>query len=129
MVEESVTCDWSMYPNFTKEEFDCSATGENDMQPTFMAKLQSLRRAYGKPMTITSGYRDKTHPKEAKKAEPGQHSKGLAADIACGADDAFKIASLAFRHGFTGVGISQRIGQPRFIHLDLRAGTPVLYSY
>lgn len=124
-----MSLDWSLYPNFKKSEFDCTATGKNDMQPTFMAKLQSLRAAYGKPMIITSGFRDITHPKEAKKAEPGQHSKGLAADIACGADEAFKIVSLAFRHGFTGVGISQRIGQPRFVHLDLRAGQPVLYSY
>lgn len=121
--------DWSKYPNFTKAEFNCTRTGNNDMQPEFMEALQALRTEYGKPMTVTSGYRDPTHPQEAKKAQPGQHSKGLAADIACDATEAHAIAKLAFKHGFTGIGISQKAGLPRFIHLDKRTGPPVIYCY
>lgn len=34
--------DWSKYPNFKQSEFDCKETGENDMQPEFMDKLQAL---------------------------------------------------------------------------------------
>ena len=121
--------DWSKFSNFRKEEFDCKATGKNDMQPAFMAALQSLRTEYGKPMTVTSGYRDVTHPQEAKKPAPGQHTKGLAVVIACGADEAHAIATLALKHGFRGIGVSQKNGIPRFIHLDLREGPCVLYSY
>ena len=124
-----MSLNWDKYPNFTEQEFDCKHTGLNFMQPDFMQKLQSLRTEYGKPMKITSGYRDATHPQEIKKAAPGQHSQGLAADIACTATEAHQIVKLAMKHGFTGVGVSQRNGIPRFIHLDLRAGTPVLYGY
>lgn len=49
--------DWSKYPNFSKREFDCKETGENEVQARFMDKLQALRTEYGKPMVITSGYR------------------------------------------------------------------------
>jgi len=49
--------DWADYPNFSEKEFACSHTGEAKMLPEFMARLQRLRTAYGKPMVITSGYR------------------------------------------------------------------------
>lgn len=121
--------DWSKYPNFTKAEFDCKHTGRNDMQPAFMDALQALRTEYGHSMAITSGYRDPSHPEEARKAQPGEHSQGLASDIACGADQAYKLVALALKHGFTGIGISQRSGIPRYIHIDKRPGTPVIYCY
>jgi len=120
---------WSNYPNFTKTEFDCSYTGKNEMQPSFMEALQKLRTEYGKPMVVTSGYRDPTHPQEAKKPAPGQHSKGLAVDIACDATEAHKIIKLAMAHGFKGVGVSQRAGTARFVHLDMREGPAVVYGY
>lgn len=60
---------WADYPNFTKSEFNCRHTGKNEMKPEFMKKIQDLRLAYGKPMIITSGYRDPTHPIEAKKKD------------------------------------------------------------
>ncbi len=58
---------WDLYPNFSKEEFDCKHTGKNEMKHSFMAKLQALRTAYGKPIAISSGFRDYTHPAESKK--------------------------------------------------------------
>ena len=57
--------DWSLYKNFSKAEFDCTHCGANQMTPAFMAKLQALRMAYGKPMRITSGFRCAQHPVEA----------------------------------------------------------------
>lgn len=121
--------DWSAYPNFSKAEFDCRHTGRNDMQPEFMSKLQQLRNACGFPFRVTSGYRDRTHPEEAKKAAPGQHSLGLAADIACDSSTAHEIVRQALALGFTGIGISQRGDLPRFVHLDMRKGKPVIYGY
>lgn len=106
--------DWSKYPNFRKEEFKCSHTGKNEMQPRFMEKLQQFRTKWNKPMTVTSGYRDKTHPIEAKKAKPGEHSKGLCADIAVGPADRHAFVKLAFELGFTRIGVANT-----FIHLGV----------
>jgi zinc D-Ala-D-Ala carboxypeptidase len=121
--------DWDQFANFKKKEFDCKHTGLNLMQQEFVDKLQALRNAFGKPIVITSGYRHPTHPTEAVKASPGWHSKGLAADIACESTDAYKIVKLALTLGFTGIGISQRQGAARFVHLDLRDTAPLIYSY
>lgn len=123
-----VVTDWSKYKNFTKSEFDCKDTGENQMQEEFMSKLQELRNMYGKPITITSGFRSLKHHKEIKKSVGGMHTKGLACDIGCHSDEAYNIIKLAFKLGFTGIGISQKDGLPRFIHLDMR-DIPRVYSY
>ena len=63
--------DWSKYPNFSREEFECSATGYCDMNADFMEQIQILREVYGRPMVVTSGYRDPIeHPIEANKTRP-----------------------------------------------------------
>lgn len=124
---------WDEYKNFSKREFDCKHTGKNEMQHEFMVKLQALRTELGFPFIITSGYRDRTHPVEAAKASPGQHTQGIAVDIqAQDGATAYKIVQTALKHGFTGVGVAQdnRRGRPsRFVHLDIRRTTPVLWSY
>lgn len=111
--------DWSQYPNFTKQEFDCQETGENRMKPGFMAKLQTLRTAYDRPMVVTSGFRSKLHSIETKKTAPGPHTTGLACDIRVGpGEDVYDLIRLAFLLGFNGIGVSQKSGGPRFVHLD-----------
>lgn len=115
--------DWSKYPNFNADEFNCTHTGKNEMKPDFMEKLQELRNLYGKAMTITSGYRDVTHPVEAKKAQGGVHTMGIACDVSCNGSEAFLIMKYAQLVGFTGIGVSQK-GNGRFIHLDTHEGTP-----
>lgn len=120
--------DWSKYPNFTEKEFVCRETGEVNMAPELLDRLQALRTEYGKPIVITSGYRSKNHSVERKKLAPGYHTKGMAVDIACSAIEAFRIVELAYKHGFRGIGISQRSGLGRFVHLDIRE-TPIIYSY
>jgi len=127
--QSSPKLDWTRYPNFKESEFKCSATGKCQMQPELLDRLQALRSELGKPLTITSGYRDKTHPIEAAKPVPGYHARGMAADIACGANQAYTLVALALKHGFTGIGISQKSSLPRFIHLDIREGPPLIYSY
>lgn len=125
-----VVKDWSKYkPFFKKREFDCKATGENEMTVRFMDLIYELRKRYGKPVNISSGYRSKRHPIEASKATPGNHALGIAADITCWSDEAFHIVKIAMELGFTGIGVSQsRNRNERFIHIDLR-DDPVLYSY
>ena len=114
---------WENYPNFTAREFNCSHCGKNEMKPEFMAKLQALRTAYGKPMKITSGYRCPQHPIEAKKAAPGAHASGCACDIGVEGKEAYQILKLALASGFTGIGVQQK-GTGRFIHLDTLEGGP-----
>jgi uncharacterized protein YcbK (DUF882 family) len=114
---------WDNYPNFSEAEFTCSHTGKCEMQASFMEKLQALRTAHGKAMTVTSGYRHETHPVEAEKDRPGIHTMGLAVDIACGGSDAYNIMRLAFELGFTGIGVAQS-GRNRFLHLDTYTKPP-----
>lgn len=125
---------WSESKYFKANEFLCSATTSENMQGDFIIKLNALREAYGKSMTITSGYRHpKMHPIEAAKKNPGAHSTGQACDVLVERADAFKLLSLAFIAGFTGIGISQK-GEARFIHLDTIENSdirprPTIWSY
>ena len=123
---------WALYPNFAPAEFACRATGKCAMNPDFMARLQKLRTLYGKPMRITSGYRDRTHPVEMRKATTGAHSMGRAADIAVEGWDAMRLVQLAVEVGFSGIGVQQK-GGGRFIHVDdVPAGVlprPAMWSY
>jgi uncharacterized protein YcbK (DUF882 family) len=122
--------DWSKYKNFTKQEFDCKHTGENLMQTELLEKLQELRNAYGKPMTVSSGYRHPTHPVEKVKSAPGPHTTGLAVDIAVQGAEAHRVLTLALQLGFTGIGVQQK-GGGRFIHLDMVKSSlrPTVWSY
>jgi len=107
--------DWSKYaPYFSKKEFDCQETGENAMRQEFMDKLCALRKAYGKSMVITSGYRSTKHSIESKKSEPGSHSSGLACDVKVVGADAYNLMKCAIDIGFTGIGVHRS-----FIHLDI----------
>ncbi len=120
---------WSEYPNFSKSEFDCKHSGLNEMKHEFMVVLQKIRTEYGKPMTITSGFRHHTHPIEAKKGHNrGEHTQGLCADIACttGADR-FKLVQLALKHDITRIGVAKS-----FLHLGIGyTGLPnnVMWEY
>ncbi len=128
-----MSMDWTKYPNFSEQEFECSHTGQCHMQPEFMEKLQALRTEYGKPMRINSGYRHWSHPVEAKKGHRnGEHVQGMCADIGITNPDAFLLMGLAIKHGFTRIGVSQSSKGGRFLHLGLGAPglpEPALWSY
>lgn len=113
----------SPWENFPYDELSCKcgqcdSTGtEMDLQ--FMAYLQELREELGFSLPLSSAYRCRRHPAEAKKAEPGTHNLGLAVDIKCSRKKAHKVLKAAMAKGvFTGIGIRQK-GGGRFIHLDI----------
>lgn len=109
---------------FRWSEFDCKHTGLNDMSPAFIRKLDDLREACGFPFVITSGYRDVTHPVEARKPAPGMHTKGVAADISVNSGAGrFILVQKAIALGFTGIGVGKT-----FVHVDTR-DTPVMWVY
>jgi zinc D-Ala-D-Ala carboxypeptidase len=120
---------WDRYPNFGRDEFKCSHCGEENMDPEFMDALQELRDQFG-PMQISSGYRCANHKAEKRKAKPGTHFSGKAADIAVSRGDAVKLLRLALLDGrFSGFGIQQKKGG-RFIHLDsTTTNRPTIWSY
>jgi zinc D-Ala-D-Ala carboxypeptidase len=110
---------------FKIEEFDCSATGRNAMNPAFLERIDELRHRCNFPFLITSGYRAETHPIEAEKPKPGTHSKGIAADIAVSnGADRYKLLTTALQMGFTGIGVAKT-----FIHVDDRKSAPVVWTY
>ena len=120
-----MSVDWGNSKYFKASEFTCSHTGTEKMDQGFINKLNNLREIYGKPMTVSSGYRDSTHPVEAIKKDPtsGAHVSGKAADILIERKNAYELLSLAFDVGFTGIGVNQK-GGARFLHLDTIEGSP-----
>jgi len=120
---------WELYPNFSKEEFDCKHTGENNMQHEFMKKLQQVREVFNKPMRVTSGFRSVKHPIEARKTHSnGEHTQGTCADIYCdNGTDRYRLISIALDCGITRIGIAKN-----FLHLGIGGkGLPnyVIWEY
>lgn len=125
------------WPHFAAAELrckcgKCASTGD-EMDPGFMRLLVQLRQQYGKPMALSSAYRCRKHPEEAKKAEPGEHALGLAVDVRIRGNEALQVLQLALNLGFTRIGVSQK-GNARFLHLGTapvggRLPSPMIWSY
>ena len=111
---------------FTIQDFDCQETGQNNMDPDFLDRLDALREATGFPFIVTSGYRARHHSAEVHKPEPGTHVRGIAADIRIrGGAQRRKIVEQALLMGFTGIGIAKT-----FVHVDDRVPqAPVIWIY
>jgi zinc D-Ala-D-Ala carboxypeptidase len=110
---------------FHRADFACKHTGKNEIDEVFVHKLDQLRYICGFPFVVTSGYRHETHPAEAKKSSPGEHNKGIAADIAIsGGAQRRAIVENALKMGFRGVGVAKG-----FVHVDIRDTTPVMWTY
>lgn len=120
--------DWSQFKFFTEKEMSCKQTGECEMDSDFMIRLEAVREEFGKPMRITSAYRSVLHSEERNKAKPGTHAHGIAVDVALMGADAYELVAIALRHGFTGIGVSQREGKGRYIHLDT-GSRKAIWSY
>jgi uncharacterized protein YcbK (DUF882 family) len=110
---------------FKIEEFDCQHTGKNEMNPEFLERIDTLRLLCGFPFIITSGYRDPSHPIEARKGVPGTNPKGIACDIQVkSSTERYRLLDNALRMGFSGIGVADD-----FIHLDQRKATKVMWVY
>lgn len=119
---------------FSYDEMKCKCGCEQaPMDQGFMNLLDDLRDAWGKPMTISSGYRCPNHPIEAKKAKAGAHASGKAADIAIEREEAHTMLRLVSLMEFSGIGVQQK-GSGRFIHVDTMTSDdgfprPTIWSY
>ena len=112
---------WSK--NFGYSEVACK--GENccghsaPMHPVLREKLQLLRDIYGKPISITSGFRCNTHNSTVPgAAKNSYHTKGMASDIKAG--DMYllkKYALIIFPYTKAYYGKNNTI---KWLHVDVR---------
>tara|TARA_S200002703_G_C3669160_1_gene205439 strand:+ start:129 stop:515 length:387 start_codon:yes stop_codon:yes gene_type:complete len=113
--------------NFSREELECSFSGECEIEEDALQKLQALRDEWGKPIRLSSAYRSAENPRErTKKTGPGYHhgvngNGGQAFDVLIAGEDVPPFIALAIKHGFKGIGVNQK-GEwnQRFIHIDTR---------
>ena len=111
---------------FTPKELECQHCGDDGIKPEFLDWLNALRFKFGKPMVITSGYRCKDHPIEARKQKPGAHESGYAVDVAVSGEDAIELISLAYDQGCKRIGVNANT----FVHIDIAPDKPnALWTY
>jgi len=69
--------------NFKLREFLCPHCGEGAtiVKPELFAALERVRKHYGKPMPVNSGYRCPVHNAKIGGAPRSAHVDGMAADI------------------------------------------------
>jgi uncharacterized protein YcbK (DUF882 family) len=123
--------------HFSESEFACSHTGVVRMKPEFITVLEAVRVAYGKPMKLSSAFRDATHPVEARKGDragTGDHCRGVAVDVLVSGAAALELIKVAQECGIDRIGIAQKGNHSsRFVHLgisDSSAGKgPAIWSY
>lgn len=106
------------WPSFKYEEVRCPCGECDGGMPDFrfMDRLQALRTAYGKPMTLESCVRCEKHNKGVGGATSSQHVRGRAADVVVrNVADRFLLVKLALEMGFGGIGINRTT-----VHVDDR---------
>ena len=87
------------------------------LHPDMKAFIYKLETELQRELIITSGYRSPEHPIEARKSAPGEHTTGLAIDVAAvGGTPVFEIVEAAIKLGCKRIGISRK---SNFIHLGL----------
>lgn len=85
-VTENFTLE-ELYKSNTAEKLKLDNTPNEEVKKSLMLLalkvLQPLREAFGKPITVTSGYRSPLLNQAVKGAKTSQHLKGEAADLKC----------------------------------------------
>ena len=114
----------SEWENFSREEFKCRHCGENRITFDYIDVAQDIRTESGCAMPVSSGYRCREHPIEAKKTAPGEHNEGTCADFAVSHKDAFAVLKAAMAHPkVTAIGVNQKGGK-RFLHIGIGPAKP-----
>ena len=112
---------------FTREEFACQETGENEIKDEFIERLDALRDACGFPFVITSGYRSPRHSLEAKKEKMDQEDMRQAMLLILLLSVGLSVSLLLITLlslGFNGIGVAKG-----FIHVDTRDTARVIWTY
>ena len=112
-------------PNFTVYEFRCRDGSDVVMiDESLVVLLQCIREHFGKPITITSGYRTGTHNTAVGGSRSSQHLLGRAADIQVAGVSVEDVAAYAesLLPGWGGVGrYPVKAGRTKgWVHVDTR---------
>lgn len=124
MAQTKTIRDRRLSADFRAGEFRCRCNRPEcdapPMAPGFIKLLQDLRDMWGRPLAISSGSR--CHYWNALKSrdapDTSQHMLGRAADIDLESPaDVLKLASMAEKLGFGGIGLGVNMGDS-FLHID-----------
>ena len=117
-------------PNFKVGEFACKcgkcSTIKIDSQ--LVAFVQQIRTHFGQPVTITSGYRCKTHNKNVGGTSGSKHLTGEAADIVVKNVAPAEVAKYAETLGVLGIGLYETAKDGYFVHIDTRTKKSFWYG-
>lgn len=110
--------------NFVSTEFDCKGNdnccNKTLIDPKLVVYLQAIREHFGKPITITSGYRCQKHNTRVGGATGSRHTKGQAADIVVSGVAPVEVAKFAESIGVKGIGCYESAADGYFVHIDTR---------
>ena len=112
-------------PDFKVRELRCRDGSDTVMvDETLTVVLQCIREHFGKPVTITSGYRTASHNTKVGGSKSSQHLLGRAADIQVQDTDPLAVAAYAesLMPGWGGVGrYPVKAGRAKgWVHVDTR---------
>ena len=112
-------------PNFTVYEFRCrDGSDVVRIDESLVVLLQCIREHFGKPITITSGYRTGTHNTAVGGSRSSQHLLGKAADIQVAGVSVEDVAAYAesLMPAWGGVGrYPVKAGRAKgWVHVDTR---------
>lgn len=114
--------DWSEFDSKDVNGILVAGSGKAMMDRPFVMKLDELRRRYGKPLLVNSGFRfPEWNEKVSSTGKTGPHTTGKAVDLRAHGRDAHMLVQIAMELGFTGIGLQQASRIPharRFVHLD-----------
>ena len=117
--------DRRLAPDFKVRELRCRDGSDTVMvDETLTVVLQCIREHFGKPVTITSGYRTAAHNAAVGGAKSSQHLLGRAADIRVQGVSVEDVAAYAesLMPGWGGVGrYPVKAGRAKgWVHVDTR---------
>jgi len=118
---------------FSRDELACTCCDTYGFDDDALMTFNSMRHECGFPFVVTSAYRCKDHPIEAKKAEEGRpfgaHVGGTAMDVFFDSDEKLlSILRVALNHGVARIGIHD---SAKFIHMDFdeELSSPAYWQY
>jgi len=109
--------------HFSLHEFHCRCNDRGCHQtlihPRLVDVLQTLRESLGRPLPLTSGFRCKTYNRVVGGRIRSQHTRGMAADIACASlAQVEELAAAAQK--LPAVGGLGKYPARLFVHIDVR---------
>jgi len=114
---------------FSQRDFDtCNPPCKlQDMDQTFMKKLDIARQVAMLPFIVTSGFRSEIYEKEQGRDGTSSHTKGVAVDLGVSnSSERYKILNALLSVGINRIGIGEN-----FIHADIDKNKPlnVIWHY